>query len=390
VDTATHHAASVAKRKIFMLYPYYWPHYKAGGPVQSLYNLADFFKNDAEFYMVSLEQDLDGGRAGKPIQLNEWNTGPNGEHIYFMAAISPIRLFQLIKRIKPDVLFVNGMFNVKTTVTGILAGRILNITTIISPRGMLQAWALKRNTRVKKIFLWLFKILIPSGSVWHATDDQEKSDILKHFGTTQTVHIASNIPKQVSAPSPVPFPAVDGKIKLVFLSLINPNKNLHLIIEAVNETNSFSLDIYGPIISHPYWEYCQTKILPGSPVTYKGAVPAWEVTAILASYHFMVLPTEGENFGHAIFDALSVGVPVIITKYTPWKEIDESGAGFYMSLEQNSIKGILAAIVTLSAEAHRTQRTKALDYAKKYWESKDYALEYNFLLTSMPRYYKHS
>ena len=34
-----------------------------------------------------------------------------------------------------------------------------------------------------------------------------------------------------------------------------------------------------------------------------------------------LLPTGGENFGHAIFEALSCGVPALISDRTPWRDL---------------------------------------------------------------------
>ena len=45
-----------------------------------------------------------------------------------------------------------------------------------------------------------------------------------------------------------------------------------------------------------------------------------------------LLPTRGENFGHAIFDALEVGLPVLISDQTPWRELEQIGAGWSLSL----------------------------------------------------------
>ena len=45
------------------------------------------------------------------------------------------------------------------------------------------------------------------------------------------------------------------------------------------------------------------------------------VNQTLADYHLFFLPTLGENFGHSIFEALSVGVPVLISDQTLWTKI---------------------------------------------------------------------
>ena len=370
------------RRKVLLLYPYYWPHYKAGGPVQSLYNLAALFKNKAAFYFVSLDKDIDGRPSEHPLKLNGWSLGPHDESIFCTSFISPLAIVKLIREVKPDIILINGIFHWHTSFFGLLIGKVLGSRVIISPRGMLQEWALKRGKLKKLLFLRALKLLVSKNEDWHATDEQEEKDIYKIFGLGQRVHIASNIPRPLGELTSVPFPDQRGKIRLVFLSLINPNKNLHLVIDAVNEgEGKFTLDIYGPVIDSNYWQLCQHKINHSPWISYKGAVPPWEVSKILQGYHFFVLPTQGENFGHAIFDALSSGVPVVISDRTPWKELDSYEAGFYLNLEDsNPMQKAFEAISLLTSEQYDHYRMNSLRYATNYLSNKQYSKEYEFLL----------
>lgn len=371
------------RRKVLLLYPYYWPHYKAGGPVQSLYNLAALFKNKVAFYFISLDKDIDGRPSAHPLKLNGWSLGPNDESIFCTSFISPLAIVKLIREVKPDIILINGIFHWHTSFFGLLIGKVLGSRVIISPRGMLQEWALKRGKLKKLLFLKALKLLVSKNEDWHATDEQEEKDIYKIFGLGQRVHIASNIPRPLGELTSVPFPDQFGKIRIVFLSLINPNKNLHLVIDAVNEgEGKFTLDIYGPVIDSNYWQLCQHKLNHSPWISYKGAVPPWEVSKILQGYHFFVLPTQGENFGHAIFDALSSGVPVVISRFTPWKDIDSLDAGLYIDLnKKDSIDNVFKFISELTPSAYALYRSSAHKFAQGYLESKDFAKDYNFLLS---------
>jgi glycosyltransferase involved in cell wall biosynthesis len=363
------------------LYPFYWPHFKAGGPVQSLVNLVSLFNQSCDFYLISLNKDIDGSTSAELITSQAWVKGPNQENIYYISAFNPILVFKLVRQIKPDVIFLNGMFNIQTTVSGLLSAKLLGIKTIISPRGMLQEWALKRSAGIKKMALFFLKCVLKKDEVWHATDVQEQKDIALHFGSGQKIFLASNIPRSVSRFRPITFPLPNGKIKLVFLSLINSNKNLHLVIEAVAQCPGYELDIYGPIIDQAYWDLCRKNIIDNSAVQYKGAVPPWNVPDILQQYHFFVLPTQGENFGHAIFDALAAGVPVLISRKTPWLDIEENGAGFYIDLEkQNSLKAILAEVQTWPATTYDALRNRSQKYATMYWNRINFEADYSFLI----------
>lgn len=372
----------MSKRKILLLYPYYWPFYKAGGPVQSLFNIAGSFGDECEFYLIALNRDIDSKNADESIKTHAWTEGPNHEQIYFVRVITPFIVWNIMKGVNPDTVFINGIFNAQTTLPGLLGAKLLRKRLVISPRGMLQEWGLKRNRILKKMFLAGLRAGIKETENWHATDENEVKDIRRIFGGRQRIHVASNIPRKVSAHKEVAFPDEIGKIRLVFLSLINPNKNLHLVIDAVTALSEhFTLDIYGPIIDKGYWESCQNRFEIGGAVQYKGPVPAWNVPDILARYHFFVLPTEGENFGHAIFDALASGLPVIISRNTPWTEIEARDAGIYIDLgQEGALKTILERLVSLNPTAYGNLRRGSLRYAGDYWKRKDFRTEYSFLI----------
>jgi glycosyltransferase involved in cell wall biosynthesis len=370
----------MVRRKVFLIYPYYWPHYKAGGPVQSLFNLVQFFHIDVDFFLASNVLDIDGSTSSIPVNIEKWNDGPNGEKVFFSSKLTLQLVYKLVKEVNPDVVFVNGLFNWNTTLGGIFAAKSLKRKLIISPRGMLQAWGLKKSPFVKAVYLKLLKWALTDREHWHATDDLERADILKHFGSHQKVSVALNIPKPVSSPGTSQHP--HGKTwSLVFLSLINPNKNLHLVIKAIQQRSRFKLSIYGPVIDQAYWKECERLISStGDKVHYFGPVPAWDVVTKLKSFHFFILPTQGENFGHAIFDSLSVGTPVIVSKFTPWQGIEDENAGFYIDLTEESVGGLLDRLERLTELEFETLKTGSLRYAEKYWGSRDYKRDYSFLI----------
>jgi glycosyltransferase involved in cell wall biosynthesis len=368
------------KKRVLLLYPYYWPNYKSGGPVQSLFNMVSLFSRDADFYLISRDRDLDG-TPNKNVQINKWNKGPNGENIYFVREIGFPTMLSVFKFVKPDNVLINGLFDVRTTLFGLWCALLFNCKVIVSPRGMLQEWGLKRNRLKKKLYLVFIKLFLVRAT-WHATDSAEVRDIVRAFGAKRKIFVASNIPRGTSAATTPPFPDEHGKINLVFISLINENKNLHLVIEAINRHSSeFTFDIYGPVIDTIYWQRCLALMEGCTTIRYHGAIPPWEVPQILASYHYFVLPTMGENFGHAIFDSLASGTPVIISRTTPWMNIDTSGAGYYVDLSAPSpLDGVLRELKTLQPSAYANARKNSLTYAKKFWESQNFLNDYKFLL----------
>jgi glycosyltransferase involved in cell wall biosynthesis len=214
---------------------------------------------------------------------------------------------------------------------------------------------------------------------WHATDRQEEADIKKIFGDEARVIIAPNIPK-----APYLFLPERKKkrneLKLVYLSLIAEKKNLHLALLAIREIKSTPIifDIYGPIKDQEYWEHCQPlmeSII--HQIHYKGAINPTSVQDTLSKYDAFILPTKGENFGHAIYEALSVGTPCIISRFTPWGLLQGKSAGITVDLTIESIKDAIDRCLLWSNLDLERESSGAYALAVNYFKKYDYMADYN-------------
>ncbi|HHD81113.1 MAG TPA: glycosyltransferase, partial [Campylobacterales bacterium] len=115
--------------------------------------------------------------------------------------------------------------------------------------------------------------------------------------------------------------------------------NLHYALSILKDTKieeSLIFDIYGPIEDKDYWLRCQ-QIFADMPdnitISYKGFVEPSMIQSTLGKYHLFFLPTKGENFGHAIVEAMQVGLIPLISNKTPWQDLESFTAGFSLSLE---------------------------------------------------------
>jgi len=62
-------------------------------------------------------------------------------------------------------------------------------------------------------------------------------------------------------------------------------------------------------------------------------VPHEQVITTFSGYDFAIFPTLGENFGHAIAEALHADCPVLIFDRTPWWGLQAAGAAWDTPLE---------------------------------------------------------
>ncbi len=330
------------KRKLLIFYDWFYPGFKAGGPIQSLTNLASFLIKEFEVYVVTGAHDLHETKAYKSVKINSWNTiklpGSKEAISVFYAdtkALNTKLITHFLIQITPAVIYLNGIFSYRFFLLPLLSAKKKEVKVVICPRGMLKEGALSGKSFKKKVYLACLKLFRLFNLVyWHATTIEEAADIALHFPVNKGIVVASNIPKAPRAN--VSFLLKKkGELKLVYLSLINEHKNLLLLLQMLKETDAkITLDIYGPVTDEAYWSRCEVIISQmQEKVTYKGLVQPENVQEVLSCYHALILFTKGENFGHAIYESLSVGRPVITSHFTPWQNLYEEKAGVNVTVE---------------------------------------------------------
>ena len=333
--------SSPQKPKILLLTDWFAPGYKAGGPIRSSVNFAHIMARDFEIYVVTKDTDLGSTEAYDGLESNRWLDFTEKVKVWYFSdkQLNSHALFVLIENIKPDFIYINSMFSLPFTIWPLWMKWRKKITAsiILAPRGMLRASALQFKSGKKKGFLWLLKRMKLHKKIrFQATDEQEAQDIYRIFGRESNCLIAPNLPE--IEPSPLgPIQKQKKTLKLVYIARIHPVKNLLFFLRVLKELPlSLSFDIYGPVEDPAYWEICKTamtQIASHIQISYRGELKPRAVKETLKSYHIMVLPTQGENFGHSIFESLSMGRPVLISDQTIWRNLREKQIGWDLPLD---------------------------------------------------------
>jgi glycosyltransferase involved in cell wall biosynthesis len=158
-----------------------------------------------------------------------------------------------------------------------------------------------------------------------------------------------------------------GEAKMIFLSRFMRKKNFKWLLENLTEIKgNLVIDIYGPLEDAGYWRECEQiiKNLPANiKVEAKGSIPHEKVLETIVKYHFFILPTLGENFGHVFLEALACGCPLIISDQTPWLKLNEKGIGWDITLEnpQKWVE-IINLCMNLSDVSYRKISAKSRQY----------------------------
>jgi len=322
--------------KIFITIPWFLPAFRAGGPVQSVANLVKEFHEGIEYFIFCGDTDVNGAELGD-ILTNQWIPFNEYTQVWYAGPekISDT-LVKQVENVKPDILFIIGLFSWHYNIVPMMFCK--GTKKILSTRGMLHPGALSQKRWKKKIYLQLFKLLeYQYKVVFHATDLEEGNYISSYFGKPANVMVAGNFPNKVSF---IPIEKKStGMLKIISVALISPMKNILKVLEAL-EKISFQVeyDLYGSIKDEDYWNVCkqQIKKLPENiSVVFHKEIEPQKVKEVLGNAHVFILPSKSENFGHAIFEALSAGRPVITSNNTPWNQLKDSQAGINVSIDDS-------------------------------------------------------
>jgi len=151
-------------------------------------------------------------------------------------------------------------------------------------------------------------------------------------------------------------------------------KNLNWLLEKIDAMDGeIDLDVYGPIEDDDYFEETQQilKKLPANiRVKMKGPVSHDKVAETLVGYHFFVLPTLGENFGHIFVEALAAGCPLVISDRSPWHGLEEKRIGWDIPLEDpQAWLRVVKTCLDMDEEDYRERSELASDFAQAWLTS---------------------
>jgi len=375
---------STEKKKVLVMADWYAPGYKAGGPIRSCVNFAEHLKGDLDIYVFTSDRDLNEPFPYKDIVQNEWVEKAAGIKVFYASPdwLSLTGIRKLISEVQPQIVYLNSMFSRYFSLYPLLWKRISLAETrfVLAPRGMLKDSAIQFKRRKKKFFLNLFRWAGLHKKIdFHCTDDTELQDVKKYFGSV-TAKVLGNLPgtqkKLVLPQSKLP-----GALKLLFVGRIHPIKNLHyLLLRLMQVRSKIELSIVATIEDAGYWKDCR-KIIDGLPgnvkVELKGEKPHYEIEQLMIENHVFVLPTSGENFGHAIFEALAAGRPVLISDQTPWRNLAGAKAGWDISLsEQDKFVEIIEAFASMNESELNEWCIGAWQFAHEYLKYSDKRKQY--------------
>ena len=285
-----------------------------------------------------------------------------------------------------DLVHIHGIWDLRLHKVAVMC-RKAGVPYVIAPRGMLEPWSLKQKWLKKRIARFLYQDRdLRLAAALHATAESE-AEQFRALGFKNKIIISPNgvnVPEgdvglgrdraQRDSRRPTPRSTVESANSSVvgrralFVSRMHPKKGVLELVESwarlkhsnnpnIRPIEQWSCELVYTMNSaeeRAYEQKVKDRILSLG-MTYQDKDGTIHSTTTTSNYDFIltgplddekkwdayaradlfVLPTYSENFGIVVAEALWAGVPVITTKGTPWKELEERKCGWWIDLPKS-------------------------------------------------------
>ena len=163
-----------------------------------------------------------------------------------------------------------------------------------------------------------------------------------------------------------------GRKTVLFLGRLHPVKGLERLLGAWGRLGPFhaswQLVLAGPDEGgyRAVVEQWIESLGCGSSVRLVGALDEAGKWEVLRGADLFVMPSDFENFGLAIAEALLAETPVITTTGTPWQALADSGAGWWVEPSVPALSVALAEAMATPPEQLRLMGRRGLAIAQSF------------------------
>ncbi len=242
----------------------------------------------------------------------------------------------------PQVIHIHGCWQPKLLLI-FLIGKIISKKIVISPHGMIDPLSFNQKKTKKKLAWFLYqKHIFNFSNLIIVNSKLEKLNLTKKIKLSKKIKIIKHgvtIQKKN-------IKTKKKDLRFVFFSRIHPSKNLLKLVEIWKNNyffKKYNLDIYGKVENFEYYNKIKKKIKNLKNVKYKGSINN-NLGNKLSNYDIFLHPSESENFGLVILEAMSCGLLPLVNKKLDWKILDKKKVGYSLKFDFKNLKKIIVKI----------------------------------------------
>ncbi len=364
--------------RVALFCDYYLPGFRAGGPPVSISRIIEQ-ETQADIKVVTRDRDAGQTQPYSNAAIREWAPYGRAQVAYLRPGYQDWPwVIRELREWQPDILYLNSLqspwFSLLPHIL-LRLGLLPESRVLLAPRGETSSGAQSLKVIKKSIARPAIRRLLGHPLTWHPSSYLELIDIGSWWGNQlPTGHMAVVASDPPPPPAPGPStPAQHQILRILFASRIERMKGLLELIHALMGVKvPIQFHVHGVVRDHDYWREClaQAEKLPTNiAFRYFGEYRPSQAATICSNADLFALLTYGENFGHAVGEALAVGCPVLLTPTTSWTPIIEDGAGVIFDADLD-LQEILTQYCLESRE-DRMARRRAAWSLYCHWYSKN-------------------
>jgi len=231
---------------------------------------------------------------------------------------------------------------------------------VVSLHGMFDDWAMTQATTKKRLFLALGgRAFLERAAVVHCTAQGELAQARKWFKGRGLVvpplmdlEPYRNLPGPELARAKHPFLSNPARPVVLFLSRLHPVKRPERLIESAAELRGKGVEATFILAGTGEAAYLKSlhdlvaKLDLKDRVHFPGLVSGAEKFSMYQAADLFALPTQQENFGVVLIEALACGLPLVTTRGVDiWPELAESGAATLVDDPRRELTGAMEALL---------------------------------------------
>lgn len=256
---------------------------------------------------------------------------------------------------------------------------------LITPHGMLYPETLARSYWKKWPLrkIWFDKD-IREASCLHATCEAEMRH-LRNIGYRGPIAVIGN---PVAVPDFIPelFAARQNKessMSVAFLGRLHPRKKVENLLLGVSQATNRHIKAYvigkGDDNYERYLKSEAERLGIADRVHFLGFLNGFDKYAQLAMIDALFVPSDMENFGMIIPEALIVGTPVMASLGTPWEALNSERCGWWRDNSPESIAAVIDELYSLSDEERHAMGLRGREYILQNFSANKVAQKMNNL-----------
>jgi len=280
------------------------------------------------------------------------------------------RLMSVVRDINPDLVHLHGIWMYASAVA-LRFGRESGRPLVISPRGMLDPWALAHAGFRKRVAGALYeRANLAAAKCVHALAAAER-DAVRAFGVRVPIAV---IPNGVDLPhTDVPRHSAEGDTVL-YLGRLHEKKGLLPLLEAWGKWKEadaasarWRLVLAGSgdaVFEARLRDAASTLVKDGS-VSFAGPAYGAKKTGLYESATCVVLPSFSEGLPIAVLEAWAHARPVMMTRHCHLEVGFEGGAAVRVEPDAGSIVEGLRALSGMSQQERQEMGRKGLELVRR-------------------------